>query len=164
MKKYSNPTILFAIVAIGIGFFYWSRYHLVPTIAFADTLVTSQTGQQVKLGEEINGPTVIHFYATWCGPCMRELRDMTTAIQSTELSNLNYIFVTDDSIEKIENIKKTLPTQIRIFQTASLQALNIYTIPTTYFINSKNEIVKQQVNPCEWSNQNFQQEIITLTK
>ena len=127
-------------------------------------IVGELNGQQVKLSDEINGPTVIHFYATWCGPCMRELRDITTAIQSSELSNLNYIFLTDDSLEKIESTKKTLPPHIKIFHVASLQALNIYTIPTTYFLNSKGEIVKEQVNPCDWGNQNFQQEILTITK
>ncbi len=133
-------------------------------MAFETVQVQDMLGNNVSLSQRISGPTVVHFYTSWCGPCLAEMRELAELIPTTDLKNLNYIFVTDDTVEKIEAIKTRMPTQIEFYRVNSLKDLNIYTLPTTYFINTKGEVVKEQVNSCDWANSKFQEDIFLLTK
>jgi thiol-disulfide isomerase/thioredoxin len=159
-----KKNIFYIILIIGLVAFYWWRYRVAPTVAFETVQVQELAGNMVNLSEKIKGPTVVHFYASWCGPCLAEMRELSVLIPTTDLKKLNYIFITDDSFEKIEKIKDQMPSQIQFYKVNSLKDLKIYTIPTTYFINSKGEVVLEQVNPCNWSDSNFQEDIFLLTK
>ncbi len=133
-------------------------------MAFETVQVQDILGNNVSLSQRISGPTVVHFYASWCGPCLAEMRELAELIPNTDLKNFNYIFVTDDTVEKIEAIKTRMPAQIEFYRVNSLRDLNIYTLPTTYFINTKGVVVKEQVNPCDWANSKFQEDIFLLSK
>ncbi|MFN0031684.1 MAG: TlpA family protein disulfide reductase [Flavobacteriales bacterium] len=164
MKKILSSNITWLFLLAGIVIFYYFRYRTAPDIAFSETKVKTTSGEEIFMSSKIEGPTVVHFYASWCGPCLTEMRELNTQMSAGKLSELNFLFITDDNEQQIERISGTMPSQIQFLQVPSLKEEGIYTLPTTYFVNSAGAVVKQQVEPCDWGNPQFQQDILSLTK
>jgi len=100
IKKY-GLLILFA----GIAVFYYLRYKRAPNITSEEIVMQNSAGQQVNLSDELSGNTVVHFYATWCGPCMAEMRTIKSNYAALSAKGLQFIFITDDSADKISRVQ-----------------------------------------------------------
>jgi AhpC/TSA family len=87
-KKYFgflNLERLLWIALIGFGLFYYFRYQTVTEIETADIQVIDSNGSNVSLNQLIGDkPTVVHFYASWCGPCLKELPALSEFAVSDE--------------------------------------------------------------------------------
>ena len=164
MTSYLKKNIFFLVLIIGMIVFYWVRYRVAPNIEFAETKVTDRNGKELFLGEELKKSTVLHFYAHWCGPCLMEIRTLNTRIAQLEENDIQVIFITDDSPEKISEMAATLPSSVRFYKVSKLTDLGIHTIPTTFFIDSSGETKKKIVDVCSWENDDFCNEIISTIK
>ena len=164
MTSYLKKNIFFLVLIIGMVVFYWVRYRVAPNIEFAETKAFDRNGKELFLGNELKQPTILHFYASWCGPCLGELRSLKNRVAFLESQGVKIILVTDDNPANIENIASTLPSTIVIYRVEKLAALGIHTIPTTYFIDSAGKTKKKIVDVCNWENDDFCNEIISITK
>lgn len=152
MKK-SNLVFLIVLVAIGAFFFY--RYKVPHDIAFSDLHMTTSTGQQVRLMDNLGKPAIVHFYASWCGPCMKELPD-AIAFAKANQDKYHFYFITDDPMPKMLNIMERFGGDPYMFYTIpSLNAVDVYSIPMTYFIDEKGEIKMSIMGECEWYKPNY---------
>lgn len=148
------------IVFIGFAIFYFLRYKRTPNIQTEEINLINQKGENVLLSEQLDGNTVVHFYASWCGPCRAEMADIKNHFDALKKKGLNFIFITDDSQDKIAAFQNNMPQEIQFFQIASLKDIDIYTIPATYFYNAKKEMVKKHLGPISWSNEKEVNELI----
>lgn len=160
MKKYI-PYLFIGILLVG---FYFYRYKRAPDLEIDKISVTDLQGTNRSLTEVSDGANVIHFYATWCGPCMREMRIIKDEYENLKKKGIRIICVTDDSTDKIANLKSQMPDGIEFYQIESLKDISVYTIPATFFINKKQEIVKKQIDVCAWEDPAYVDEIIQITK
>jgi peroxiredoxin len=144
---------LYLVIALAIGVFYYWRYRTVPEIDFSKVKLKDKNGQLVALNEVMADSTVIHFYATWCGPCMKELRELNVHFSQYKNTGIKFIFITDDQIDQINVIKEKMPAQISIYQAENMQDLGIYSIPASYFVRS-GSIKQKQVDQVNWSDLN----------
>lgn len=155
----NKSNIIFLLVLIAIGAFFFYRYKVPHDIAFHDLPLTTTTGQQVRLMDNLNKPAVIHFYASWCGPCMKELPD-ALAFAKAHQDKYYFYFITDDPMPKMLNIMERFNGQSDMFfQIPSLNEVDVYSIPMTYFIDQKGNIKKSVMGECEWNNPNYISEI-----
>jgi peroxiredoxin len=104
-----------------------------------DFTFTGSDGGTHKLSDYRGQPLVLHFWATWCGPCIRELplisrlvaqaRDMTTlAVNCAE---------TDREVSAFLRNKK-FNLNVVMDQTGQISELyNIYAIPQTFMIDAE---------------------------
>jgi thiol-disulfide isomerase/thioredoxin len=102
--------------------------------------------------------TIVHFYAHWCGPCMRELPEIAEFQDIYQKAGISIICVTDDAFEFVEDFKNR--SQLKILRTPSLKDINVFSIPMTYIYNQKGEQVQRIEGPFEWSNPNTLTEIL----
>lgn len=158
---YKRELIFVALAAIVFGFLYW-RYRVPATLQLDQMEIQLATGQSSTLANERNGAEVVHFYASWCGPCLREIRVIAAEHERLKAMGLDFVFITDDDQDKIEQMKLLLPEDIRILQIKSLKDIGVYTIPATYVINSSNQVVFEKIDACNWSDAVFLQQISTL--
>lgn len=113
-----------------------------------DFTVENAEEEEVTLYSFVGKPIVLNFWASWCGPCKMELPDFQNAYE-TYGENVEFLLVnmTDGMQETkesatsfMESAGYTLPIYFDTKQEAAY-AYQVYSIPTTYLINEKGEVV-----------------------
>lgn len=101
-------------------------------------------GNAVSLSDYIGKPTVVNFWASWCGPCMREMPDFQKLYDELG-SEVNFLMVnmTDGSRETVNRASGfikgegyTFPVFYDTDQDAAM-TYAVYSIPTTYFVDAE---------------------------
>jgi cytochrome c biogenesis protein CcmG, thiol:disulfide interchange protein DsbE len=110
-------------------------------------------GKQLSLKQYLGHPVVVDFWATWCGPCRRQIPELESLYEKYRKSTgLVVVGVSCDSIQGegtsavgpfLEEFKVTYP--IVMASEGLVDALGVEAIPTTYFVNRKGEIVDRIV-------------------
>ena len=120
-----------------------------PALA-PDFTVYDRDGNEVKLSDYTGKPIVLNFWASWCGPCQMEMPDFHE--KYLELGqDVHFLMVnmTDGSRETVDSasafVDKNAYTFPVFYDTAVDAAMTygVYSLPTTYFINSKGHAIAQ---------------------
>lgn len=106
-KKVSDYIILALVAAIGIGVGLYAQHRSSPadspeTLALNRLLsqnLPDASGQQQALSQWQGKPLVVNFWATWCGPCVEEMPELT-ALQK-EIAPVQILGIGVDSQENI---------------------------------------------------------------
>lgn len=150
------------VALIFAGVFMYFRYKTVPALEQDSIIVTDTLGVQHKLAELTAGATVVHFYASWCAPCLKELPEIKAFKETPLGQKINFVFITEDK----ESVVKTFRERygFNIYRVNKLKEANIYSIPVSYLLNENHEVVKSDLGNWNWSEENFKNEISTLIK
>lgn len=144
MKK---STLLLLAVLGAIGIFYWMRYRTVPEIALYQLQVESEPGATTSLKSLAGETTVVHFMASWCGPCMHELPEIDAF--ATAHPEVKTLLVTDDSWDRINTMRLRLGANTRIVRVPSLEEAKVFSIPLTYIVKNE-QVVFEQLGITSW--------------
>jgi thiol-disulfide isomerase/thioredoxin len=101
-------------------------------------------------------PIILHFWATWCGPCVKELPDLDAYSKNLEDTAHVIAIVTD--MKDVAKVRE-------FYRTKGIQNLNIYfdksgqltrtfrtpALPTSIFINSQGHEIGRIQGAIEWN-------------
>ena len=109
-----------------------------------DFTVMDASGKEVKLSDFRGKPTVVNFWASWCGPCKSEMPDFDAVYQEMG-DDIHFLMVnmTDGGQETLAGAQKfiadsgyTFPVYYDTQYSAAI-AYGVSSLPTTYFFDAE---------------------------
>ena len=149
MKK--NYTLFIVLAAVAV-FYFW-RYRTAPEIDSSAITVSDSLGKTSTLNDLLSDSSIMICYASWCGPCLKELRSLKTHFEEFRGTGIRFYCITDDSPEKIEVMRANMPTEITFLHTASLNDIGIYTIPASFFY-LHNQLIEKRLDAIDLQDKN----------
>ena len=109
-----------------------------------DFTVMDASGKEVKLSDFRGKPTVVNFWASWCGPCKSEMPDFDAVYQEMG-DEIHFLMVnmTDGSQETLTGAQKFIADSGYTFpvyydtQYSAAMAYGVSSLPTTYFFDAE---------------------------
>lgn len=137
-----------------------------------DTAETENQAQVLQLqqldGTDINLSTYgdsaifVNFWATWCGPCIKEMPSLENLQTALKDEPIIFLYASSEPKNKIRKFAERRPWEFNyVHLNMSLQALDIYALPTTY-IYKNGEIIWGQTGMREWDDEQTMKEIKEL--
>lgn len=127
---------------------------MLPTLVYKDVNGTEQQFDASK-----NPLTIIHFWAIWCPPCVAELPKLDEAQKKYADNGLKVIALSLDGkdYDKVKEFfishKITNLTPYFDEQQFAYRNLRIKGLPSSFFINSKGEIIGRADGAIDWQSE-----------
>lgn len=142
--------VLVVALATG-GVFLYNKYRVAPKVKFTTLQLTDLQGRAVELSQYNRGRLFVNFFATWCGPCVAELPSLNDAQQQLQ-GKTDFVIISDEPIERLQAFQKRTGYSLTLLHSNTpLSSIDIYTIPTSYLINDKEEILLKHVGEENWA-------------
>lgn len=138
------------LISLGIMIYAYTRW---PHQIQIDQITIYQGDQSTltKLNFPQDSTTIVHFYAHWCGPCMKELPELIVKKKELNAKGCRLVCITDDNENTFQQFEKKFG--IKLYRTPSLKALNVFSIPMTYFYDRQGKITSRVEGMCEWNDE-----------
>lgn len=141
----------YAIIALilGAAIVLYIHYKSAPDVKFEDLPLSDLKGNPSKLPQ--NGkPTVVLFGASWCPPCRKEL-DVISRLGERYMHDANIVLITDEDLPTAEGLQGLTASFIKVYKlNTTFAELGIYSIPTSYLLNSKGVLTDKHTGYIQW--------------
>lgn len=109
-------------------------------------------GGKILWSAEDSTWTVLHFWATWCKPCLTEFPELKEALPRLENDSIRFLIATDETIDQISAFQEKYVTGLELIrlEEGSLSDFKIYALPTTIIIDRQGKEIYRKVGQLDW--------------
>ncbi|MDA9628341.1 TlpA family protein disulfide reductase [Flavobacteriaceae bacterium] len=94
---------------------------------------------------------VINYWATWCGPCIKEMPGLKRAEEILKNHNYTFLLVSDETISKISTFKNIKKFDFNFLKSVeSNEMLGIYSLPTSHIFDENGKKIETIVGTITW--------------
>lgn len=133
-----------------------------------DFFFKTADSKRVPSSEILKKPTLVHFWATWCLPCQEELPHFVKFAKEQKMKGIDSVLVTVESPQEKDKVSQFLkpyqwtdPVYFSPFGGVYDKMNTAYSVPRTYLINGKGEVLKKYLGAQDWENELFQELVET---
>ena len=96
--------------------------------------------------------TVIHFWATWCKPCLEEFPELQKALPRLENDSTQFFIATDEDLDQIRTYQENHVTGLELvrLEGSSLADFEIYAMPSTIILDHQGREIYRKVGMMDW--------------
>lgn len=160
----NSKYIFIVVLIIGslIGYYFYKKYNVPPSINFAGLELYNLQSQKINFNDFKGKKILVSFGASWCGNCIDELNTLKK-IKEKSLSDVEIICISDEDIETIAawQERKQYPFTFLKLNT-NFNAINIFSIPTSYIVNTKLEVTNETVGFIDWEDESTREHLKKL--
>ena len=97
---------------------------------------------------------IINYWATWCGPCIKEMPSIKRAEEILEDYDYTFLLVSDETISKISKFKNDRNFDFKFLKSIkSYESLGIYSMPTSYIFDENGKKIETIVGTITWDSE-----------
>lgn len=111
-------------------------------------------GQPLSLNQYAGKTIFIHFWATWCKPCIEEMPSINAAQDTLKNKDIIFLLASDETPEQIIEFKNNHDYKFDYVRIENSEEMNVQSLPTTYIFNAKGKRVFAESNSRKWNNKN----------
>lgn len=114
------------------------------------------------------GPVLVNFWATWCGPCMKELPEVQKIWERHREKGFSFVTVAYDdskSVAKVEPMAKSRGFKFPVILDPDHSISNKYNVrncPTTYLLDRQGKIVEFAIGYNPGDEKKLEEKIVAL--
>jgi len=152
--------IILAIVALCAAPCFADEYGTIEPMGaaiFPDLAYKDEQNQPHLLKNDLGKLTIVHFWATWCGPCIDELPEVDKVQKKYASQGLKVISISEDGENRIKTVKDffarsdiTALSAYLDIGTAAFRKTEARGLPTSYFLNSAGLKIAIAEGPIDW--------------
>ena len=120
-----------------------------------ETSVSFETlaGEEIALSPTNNQWTVLHFWATWCKPCLAEFPELKNALPRLATDSVQFLLASDEDLDQIDAFQKKHQTGLDLIRMKSgaLADFEIYALPTTIILDKNGKEVYRHAGQLKWA-------------
>lgn len=138
-----------------------------------DFSLDSESGKKITLRDFQGSPILVHFWASWCGPCFYEFPALEKLHQQFEKEGLVLLAINADfgRLEEARTKVKEFLIQVPVtfpilydFQEETAAVYKVQGLPSTYLIGRDGKVVAVEIGAHDWSDAEHQEMIQSLLK
>jgi len=110
--------------------------------------------KEIDLSVFKEGKIVVSYWATWCGPCIKEMPSIKRAEKILAEYGYTFLLVSDETISKISKFKNEWDFDFNFLRSSkSFETLGVYSMPTSYIFDENGKIIETIVGAIEWDSE-----------
>ncbi len=109
-------------------------------------------GTEFGLSPEEKTYTVLHFWATWCKPCLAEFPELKAALPRLQSDSVAFLLATEEDMDQIRAFeeKRTFGLDFLQLKEATLADFEVHALPTTLVLDSTGKVVYRHMGQLNW--------------
>lgn len=117
-------------------------------------------GNPINFSKSKGKVTVVNFWATWCPPCIAEMPSFQKLYDKFG-DQVDFYFISQEKASTIEQFLQKKEYDFPIYQSKTNQpkTLAYESLPTTFVLNKKGQIVIKEIGAKDWFSNSFQHEV-----
>lgn len=133
------------------------------TVSYDNWKLKSDTTRILDFNETEGKVVFVNFWATWCPPCIAEMPSLQELYDDYK-DKVVFLFVTNDKLEVVSNFKIKRGFDFETFNpiTNEPKELETRSIPRTFIINKKGQIVVDESGAVDWNSETVRNQINQL--